>query len=152
MRASRHHALRFAALAATVALALGLLAACGTVNRMKGPEDGASTETEARQVAPDDPLARPTQVGWTSARATRCGFIFSPEQLRANFLGAEQAMGRSPAEMRKIEKAYDYTRESVLHTINDNPGYCNKERTDAIRLDLNRYLAGDYTPKARMAR
>ncbi len=152
MRAPHPHARRSAAVAASLALALSLLAACGTVSRIKGPEDGASTERAARDVAPDDPLARPTQVGWTSARATRCGFIFSPEQLRANFLGAEQASGRTPAEMRKIEKAYDYTRESVLATINDNPSYCNKERTDAIRLDLNRYLAGDYTPKARMAR
>ena len=152
MRAPHPHFRRSAVVAASLVLALSLLAACGTVSRIKGPEDGASTERAARDVAPDDPLARPTQVGWTSARATRCGFIFSPEQLRANFLGAEQTSGRTPAEMRKIEKAYDYTRESVLATINDNPSYCNKERTDAIRLDLNRYLAGDYTPKARMAR
>jgi len=54
--------------------------------------------------------------------------------------------------MQKIEKAYDYTRESVLVTINGNSLYCNKERTDAIRADLNRYLAGDYAPAARMAR
>lgn len=152
MRAPYPRILSSTAIAATLAFALGVLSACSTVSRIKGPEDGASTEKAARNVAPDDPLARPTQVGWTSARATRCGFIFSPEQLRANFLAAESASGRSPAEMQKIEKAYDYTRESVLATINDNPGYCNKERTDAIRLDLNRYLAGDYTPKARMAR
>jgi hypothetical protein len=152
MRAPYPRALCSVVAVATLAIALGVLSACGTVSRIKGPEDGASTEKEARNVAPDDPLARPTQVGWTSARATRCGFIFSSEQLRANYLGAEQAMGRSPAEMRTIEKAYDYTRQSVLETINDNPGYCNKERTDAIRKDLNRYLAGDYTPNARMAR
>jgi len=152
MRAPYPRILRSAAAIAILAVALGPLSACGTVSRIKGTEDGASTEKEARQIAPDDPLARPTQVGWTSARASRCDFIFNPEQLRANFLGSEQAMGRSPEEMQKIEKAYDYTRESVLATINDNPSYCNKERTDAIRLDLNRYLAGDYSPKARMAR
>ncbi|MGH6736876.1 MAG: hypothetical protein ACRECX_12505 [Methyloceanibacter sp.] len=140
------------ALAIIAAALLAVLPACGTVNRLKGPENGASTEKDARDVAPDDPLARPTQVGWTSARATRCGFIFSPEQLRANYLAAEMAVGRSEAEMRKIEKAYDYTRESVLATIEGDLQYCNKERTDAIRKDLNRYLAGDYTPTARMAR
>ena len=53
--------------------------------------------------------------------------------------------------MKKIEEAHDYTRESVLQTINENANYCNKERTDAIRKDLNRYLAGDYRPIARMA-
>ena len=137
---------------AGAATLLATLAACGTVSRLQGPKDGASTEQEARNVRPSDPLARPTQVGWTSARATRCGFIFNPGQLRANYLTAESMYGYSQQQMQKIEKAYDYTRESVLITINDDPGYCNKERLDAIRGDLNRYLAGDYTPSARMAR
>ncbi len=131
---------------------LASLAACGTVSKLQGPEDGASTEIEARNVRPDDPLARPTQVGWTSARATRCGFVFSPQQLRANYLAAESAYGHTPLQMQKIEKAYDYTRESVLETINDDSRYCNKERLDAIRTDLNRYLSGNYSPTARMAR
>lgn len=131
---------------------LAALAACGTVSKFQGPKDGASTEAEARNMRPDDPLARPTQVGWTSARATRCGFVFSPQQLRANYLSAESAYGYSPQQMQKIEKAYDYTRESVLLTINDDPTYCNKDRLDAIRDDLNRYLAGDYAPRAKMAR
>jgi hypothetical protein len=147
-RTSTHLAAR----AGLAAILLATLAACGTVNRLKGPEDGASTETAARNVKPDDPLARPTQVGWTSARATRCGFVFSPQQLRANYLAAESGMGYGAAEMQKIEKAYDYTRESVLTSINNDPGYCNKERLDAIRVDLNRYLAGDYSPTARLAR
>lgn len=138
--------------AAAVAALLTALAACGTLSRFQGPEDGASTEKDARNVRPDDPLARPTQVGWTSARATRCGFIFSPAQLRANYLAAEAAYGYPPRQMQKIEQAHDYTRESVLQTITDDLGYCNKERLDAIRNDLNRYLAGDYTPSARMAR
>lgn len=152
MRTPCPHILYSAAVAATVAIALTALSSCSTVDRLQGPKDGASTEKEARLVKPDDPLARPTQVGWTSARATRCGFIFSPEQLRANYLSAESLAGHSPAQMQKIEKAYDYTRESVLVTINGNSLYCNKERTDAIRADLNRYLAGDYAPAARMAR
>jgi hypothetical protein len=85
------------------------------------------------------------------ARASHCGFIFNPDQLRANFLAAEAQSGYPPAQMKKIEEAYDYTRRSVLDTIKNDPGYCNKERTAAIRRDLNRYLAGDYTPSARMA-
>jgi len=142
----------FAAAAGALAIMLAALSACGTVSRLKGPEDGASTEKAARNVKPDDPLARPTQVGWTSARATRCGFIFSPEQLRANYLAYESGFGYSPQEMAKIEKAYDYTRESVLSSISDDTHYCTKARLDAVRVDLTRYLAGDYTPSARMAR
>lgn len=141
-----------AVVAAALLIALTALSACSTVSSIKGPEDGASSEKAARNIEPNDPLARPTQIGWTSARATRCGFIFSPNQLRSNYLTAERAAGRTDAEMRKIAKAYDYTRESVTLTIDDNAGYCNKERLDAIRVDLNRYLAGDYRAKARMAR
>jgi len=142
-----------AAAAGTLALMLVALSACGAVSSLKGPsEPGASTEKEARYVKPDDPLARPTQVGWTSARATRCGFIFNPEQLRANYLAYESQVGYSPAEMAKIEKAYDYTRQSVLTDIDKDSRYCTKGRLDAIRADLHRYFAGDYTPSARMAR
>jgi hypothetical protein len=126
------------------------LPACSLGQR--GPNEGASTEKEARRVSPDDPMARPIQVAWTSARASRCGFLFNPDQLRSNYLASEEQAGATPDQMKKIVHAYDYTRETVLATIQDNSSYCDKERTDAIRMDLNRYLAGDYTPAARMAR
>ena len=53
---------------------------------------------------------------------------------------------------RELSQAYDYTLSSVTETINADPTYCNKERTDAIRADLKRYLGGDYSPTARLAR
>ena len=138
------------ALAVAAALALTALAACSTVDQVRG-KDGASTEVEARNVSQDDPLARPIQLGWTSARASYCGFVFNPDQLRSDFLASEVRAGATPAQMQKIERAYDYTRETVLARIKDDTRYCNKERTAAIRRDLNRYLSGDYSPNARMA-
>jgi hypothetical protein len=140
-----------AVLAPAAALLLAGVAACGTVDSVRG-KDGAKTEIEARNVAPQDPLSRPIQVAWTSARASHCGFLFNPDQLRANFMAAEVSAGATPEQMQKIERAYDYTLESVRGTIKDDLAYCNKERTTAIRRDLNRYLAGDYTPSARMGR
>ena len=151
MGGTRQKITAYAAVAVAAALLLAL-SACGAVQRVRGSKEGASSELEARTVAPEDPLARPMQVGWTSARASHCGFVFNPDQLRADFLAAEVRAGIPPEQMTKIEHAYDYTRQSVLDTIKDDLGYCNKERTAAIRLDLNRYLAGDYTPTARMAR
>jgi hypothetical protein len=142
----------YVAVAVTAALLLATLSACGAVQRFKGPKEGASTEVEARNAKPEDPLARPMQVGWTSARASYCGFVFNPDQLRSDFLAAEARSGIPPEQMTKIEHAYDYTRQSVLDTIKSDPSYCNKSRTAAIRIDLNRYLAGDYTATARMAR
>ena len=140
-----------AALATGLGLLLAALAACGTINRVRGKE-GATTELEARNVAPEDPLARPIQVAWTSARASYCGFIFDPVQLRANFMAAELRAGNTPDQMQKIERAYDYTHDSVLGSIKGDVNYCSKDRLTAIRTDLNRYLAGDYTPSARMGR
>jgi len=138
------------ALAVAAALILAALSACSTVDRVRG-KDGATTESEARNIARDDPLARPIQVGWTSARASHCGFVFSPDQLKSDFLASEARAGATREQIQKIERAYDYTRESVLARIKDDLRYCNKERTAAIRRDLNRYLAGDYSPTARMA-
>ena len=130
---------------------LAAFSACGTVDRIRGPKEGANTELEARSVAPQDPLARPIQVAWTSARASHCGFVFNPDQLRSNFMAAEARAGASPEQMAKIERSFDYTLQSVASTIKDNLNYCNNDRTAAIRRDLNRYLSGDYTPSARMA-
>lgn len=137
--------------AVAVVLLIATLPGCGTVERMRG-KVGASTEDEARNVALGDPLARPTQVAWTSARASYCGFVFDPAKLRSNFMAAEIQAGNTPEQMQKIERAYDYTLQSVTATIKDDANYCNKERVSAIRADLNRYLAGDYTPSARMGR
>lgn len=140
-----------AALTAAAALFAALLAGCGSVERVTG-KIGANPETEARSVARDDPLARPTQVGWTSARASHCGFIFDPAQLKASYLASEARAGKTPQQIAELERAYDYTRESVTRTIKDDLSYCNKTRTAAIRHDLNRYLAGDFTPTARTGR
>ncbi len=156
MRGTVHSIAHRASLVFAAALILGVLAGCGAVDRMRGittsSSEGASTEQAARNVSPENPLARPIQVGWTSARASHCGFVFNPDQLRADFLASEARSGVPPEMMPKIEHAYDYTRQSVAETIKDDIGYCTKDRTAAIRRDLNRYLAGDYEPTARMAR
>jgi len=138
-------------IACTALFALALVMGCGAVERIRGPKQGASSDNEARYISPEDPLARPIQVGWTSARASYCGFIFNPDQLRADFLAFEARSGIPPEQMAKIEHAYDYTRQSVLSSIKDDPNTCSKDRTAAIRTDLNRYLAGDFSATARVA-
>ncbi len=115
-------------------------------------EDGASTDKDARYVKPDDPLARPIQVAWTAARAQYCGFMFDAAKLKSDYLADETRRGADQDQIQKALKAYDYTYESVSETISEDASYCNKERLDAIRKDLRRYLSGDYAPVARMAR
>jgi len=144
---SQTHA-TYAVLVIAAALLASPLSSCGTVGSLAGKDP----EKEARDIASNDPMARPTQVAWTSARASRCGFIFDPVRLRATYLAAETQAGNPPEQMEKIERAYDYTLQSVTDIIKDDMRYCSPERTAAIRVDLNRYLGGDYTPSARSAR
>jgi starvation-inducible outer membrane lipoprotein len=134
-----------------VTIAALSLASCSTIDKVRGKEGVASNDAEAANVKPEDPLSRPIQVAWTSARAKYCGFLFDPVRLRASYL-ASAAATNTPDQMKKIEHAYDYTFDSVTAGIGDDPSYCSKARTDAIRVDLTRYLAGDYTPSARAAR
>ena len=137
-----------------VAAYLGIaLQGCSTVGRVTGSgQEGVSTDKAARYVTPQDPLARPIQVAWTSARASHCGFMFDPVKLKADFMADEARRGVNPYELQRYSQAYDYTRDSVLDTIKHDTNYCTKERNDAIRADLRRYIAGDYTPAAKLAR
>lgn len=134
-------------------VSLAVLQSCSTVGRItsKGKE-GATTDQMARYVPPADPMARPIQVAWTSARASYCGFMFDPVKLKNDYMADESRRGIDPNQLQHISETYDYTRDSVTDTIKADPQYCTKERTDAIRADLKRYLAGDYTPTARLAR
>jgi hypothetical protein len=136
-----------------VVASLPLLQGCSTVGRVIGTsKPGATTDAAARYMPPDDPMARPTQVAWTSARASYCGFMFDPVKLKNDFMADESRRGNSPYQLQQISEAYDYTLKSVTDTIKSDPKYCNKDRTDAIRADLKRYLAGDYAPTAKLAR
>src|SRR5262249_60816505 len=84
---------------------LGFSTVSSTVDRIRAPK--APSDTEVGNMAPKDPLALPVQVGWTSARASYCGFMFNPDQLRADFLASEQRLGTPPDQMQKVERAYD---------------------------------------------
>lgn len=95
---------------------------------------------------PSDPTSRAVQVGATSARASRCGFYFDPVKLRTNFLAAEAAQGAGPDQLQKIEREYDHIRGAVLKATTAEADYCNKPRANEIKTDLNRHLAGDFTP------
>jgi hypothetical protein len=135
-----------------LAAGLGLMASgCSTVASVTGKE-GVTTDKEARYMPPEDPMARPVQVAWTSARAKHCGFMFNPDELKAAYLADESRRGLTPDQMQKLAKAYDYTYASLMETIAADHAYCNRERTAAIQVDLKRYLAGDFTPNAKAAR
>jgi hypothetical protein len=108
---------------------------------------GASVPGDAPSVAADDPLARPIQVGWTVARAQKCGFNFDAAKMRGAFLAGEIQRGMAGDAMSKIEKSYDQTVTTVRGNITGDADYCTDKRSAAIKSDLQRHLAGDYSSK-----
>ncbi|XSG82829.1 MAG: hypothetical protein ACPW61_03350 [Methyloligella sp. ZOD6] len=126
------------ALAFVLLAALSGLTGCGSSGK----------ESAAWKMNEDDPLSRPVQVAWTSARASHCGFIFQPAQLRANYLNRMRQLGTPASQLAEMEEAYDYTYKSVSETIGGQTNYCTKSKTDAIRKDLQQYLAGNFAHRA----
>jgi hypothetical protein len=93
-----------------------------------------------------DPMARPVSVAWTSARAKRCGFYFDPAKLKVNYLGYERIQGASNEQLANIEKSYDTTFKTTSDRISGDAGYCSERKGLDIKADLQRHLAGDFTP------
>lgn len=94
----------------------------------------------------DDPMARPVAVAWTSARAKRCAFYFDPAKLRSNYLAYEARQGAAGERYAKVEKAYDTSYRATLEKTVGDPDYCSERKGLEIKVDLERHLAGDYTP------
>jgi hypothetical protein len=94
----------------------------------------------------EDPLARPIAVAWTSARAHRCGFYFDPTKLRASYLSYE-AKQANAEQLAKAEKTYDATFKTIRERVASDPDYCTNQKSAEIKADLQRHLAGDFTPK-----
>ena len=97
-------------------------------------------------VSNEDPMARPVAVAWTSARAKRCGFYFDPAKLKTNYLAYESTHGATGEQYAKIEKAYDSSYRVTSEKISADADYCSESKGREIKADLERHLAGDYTP------
>lgn len=94
----------------------------------------------------EDPMARPVGVAWTAARAKRCSFYFDPGKLRASYLSSESRQGVAGEHYAKVEKTYDTTYRVTLDKTMGDPDYCSERKGLEIKADLERHLAGDYTP------
>ena len=70
-------------------------------------------------------------------------------KLRADYLAFEASQGAPPETIQRIEKMYDTTYEAFYARIRGIENYCSKARIEEIRPEINRHLAGDYSPSAR---
>lgn len=133
---------------AALALAgLALLAGCsgGSAGLMTS-STGLAAPDAPGALNNEDPMARPVAVAWTSARAKRCGFYFDPAKLKTNYLAYEAARGATGEQYGKIEKAYDTSYRTTTDKVSSDPDYCSDRKGLEIKADLERHLAGDYTP------
>lgn len=123
-----------------------------TANAAATATPGAATPAATPNAAPTEtvkntPTLRAYQVGRTSARAVKCGFYFDAPQLKQQFLAAEAAQGTAINDMANVEKVYDISFNGVTRGVEGQDGYCTGAKTKEIKEDLNRHLAGDYTPR-----
>jgi hypothetical protein len=133
------------AIAAALLLgATALHAGCGSSAGVLGGSDLPSDAPALTNNA--DPMARPVQVAWTAARAQRCGFFFDPAKLKANYLAYEGKQAGAGNEMAKVQQVYDSTFQAISVKISADAGYCTDKKSAEIKVDLNRHLAGDYSP------
>jgi hypothetical protein len=133
----------------TLALVATALAGCsGATGITTGSLFGAGAKPVADTTPVNDPPMRAFQVGTVSARAIKCGFNFDPAKLKANYLAYERAMGGPAADLSKLEKIYDVSFNGIAKAVSGEADYCTPEKTQKIKADLARHLAGDYTPSA----
>ncbi len=136
--------------AAALAVAGLLLAGCaGSGNELTTASlfgsNKAKPAAAAAPAAPATPQARALEVAAVSARATKCGYNFDPARLRSGYLASEATGGLPIDQMANLEKAYDAAHSGVLKAISGQGDYCTEQRTNQIKADLTRHLAGDYS-------
>ncbi|MEE9588416.1 MAG: hypothetical protein V3V97_10375 [Hyphomicrobiaceae bacterium] len=111
--------------------------------------EGQSPVPLAVAPAPVDPIERAVQVGWTVARAQKCGFHFYPQKVRTNYLTYVANQGASPESLQKAERAYDFSRATVAKTIAKQPDYCSDKVLREVRTDLPKLVSGDFNVPVR---
>ena len=145
--------MRFFLTVTALSLTAALITGCGGGSSGSGVStasllDGAPSKGsgEVGAIANTDPNARPVQVAWTAARAQRCGFAFDAAKLKTNFMASEARGGALQPQLATTEKTYDQTFTTIASKIKGEAEYCGEKKTTVIKADLQRHLAGDFTP------
>lgn len=122
------------------------LAGCGA--RFGGDSTPAS-ETAALP-PPATPSERAVQVAWTAANARYCAFGLNPQKLKSDYLNWERGQGASAETVQSLGATYDKAFLTFYDKVKETPGYCSKAKIEEIRPEINRHLAGDYSPRKKV--
>jgi hypothetical protein len=117
----------------------------GTSGITTGSLFGSSQADTVAAPVVETPSMRAAQVAAVSARAAKCGYNFDPTRLKSGYLAYETGQGASAQDLAKVEREFDTIRAKVATTITADPDFCTDAKTRAIKADLTRHLAGDYS-------
>jgi hypothetical protein len=143
------------------AAALGSGCANDTSSSLLTGSIGKQTAAPSSGAANGEPLARSARVASTAARAQICGLAFDPAKLRASYLAYESKQGLDGAQLSMIEKSYDTTLSTIatqraaiadrcsakqVTRARDRNAEFSEKYKDEIKAELQRYVAGSFTP------
>lgn len=101
-------------------------------------------------VVPSTPTERAFQVGTVSARAAKCGYNFDAPKLKAAYMAHEIGVGTPSDQLANVEKIYSVAFGGVTKASAEDPNYCSDRKTQEIKADLTRLLAGDFEPPKKL--
>jgi hypothetical protein len=129
-------------------VATAALGGCSGGFGLTGMSQEPVKETASLERA-NTPQNRLLQVSLTAARASYCAFGMDRAKLKADYLAYERSQGASQEMVDKLSSLYDSTYNLFYNKVRANPKSCSREDIEAIRPDINRHLAGDFTPSQR---
>lgn len=134
----------------TVVLGVTSLALAGCGNGGGSLFTGSVSKPAAPPPPPpvvNDLTTRLSQTAWNSARAVKCGFYLDHAKLTNAYLTYEAGLGATPEQLATIKQNYDAARVVFGKRISANPEYCTEKVVEETRMDISRYLAGDFAPR-----
>lgn len=115
------------------------------------PPAAAQAGASAVPVPSSTPTDRAFLVGSVSARAAKCGYNFDAARLKDSYLANEMSRGTSSDQLAQVDRAYAIAYNGVTKAASEDPAYCSDRKTQTIKADLNRLLAGDFEPRKAVA-
>ena len=125
-----------------------VLSGCGGVS-LTGKSKDTPQATPVSLERDNTPENRLIQVSSTAARASYCAFGMDRARLKTSYLAYERQQGASEEMLAKFDRLYDSSYNLFYNKVRENPDACSKSQIEEIRPDINRHLAGDYTPSKR---
>lgn len=98
------------------------------------------------------PTDRAFMVGSVSARAAKCGYNFDAAKLKASYIANEMSRGTPAEQIAQVDQVYAVAYNGVTKAASEDPNYCSDRKTQEIKGDLTRLLAGDFEPRKVVAK